>query len=268
MLPHREAAVRGAARLTSQRKPPLEQAAVRNRLLAALPPEDFARLVPRLEPASLAANQVLIAADEPIRSVHFPEAGVVSVLAMLGEGKVLEVGLIGREGMVGLPVILGADRTPHESRVQLAGSGWRLDAAVLRQELERSATLRRLLLLHAASMYLQVSQLAGCNGCHALAQRLARWLLMMHDRGEGDALVLTHAVLAKMLGVRRAGITTLVATLQAAGAIRSGRGRIEILDRQGLEAASCPCYHIIRQEAEHVLAQAAKVVRAPAAPPG
>jgi CRP-like cAMP-binding protein len=233
-----------------------------------LPPEDFAQLVPRLEPASLAANQVLLAPDEPIRCVHFPEAGVVSVLARMGEGKVLDVGLIGREGMVGLPVLLGTDRTPHEARVQLAGSGWRLDAAVLRQELERSAALRRLLLLHAASLYFQVSQLAGCNGCHALARRLARWLLMMHDRGEGDALALTHAIVAKSLGVRRAGITTLVGTLQAAGAIRSGRGRIEVLDRQRLEAAACPCYRIVRQQAERALAQAIKVVSAPASPPG
>jgi CRP-like cAMP-binding protein len=253
--------------LTSRPKPQPEQSTFRNRLLAALPPEDFARLAAHLEPASLAANQVLTAPDEPIRFVHFPEAGVVSVLAMVGEGKVLEVGLIGREGLVGLPALLGTDRTPHEIRVQLAGTGWRMSAAVLRRELDRGPRLRGLLLLYVESMYFQVSQVAGCNGHHALAQRLARWLLMMHDRGEGDALALTHGLLAKMLGVRRAGMTAAVGTLLRAGTLRSARGRIEILDRQGLEAASCPCYRLVQQQAERVLGQATDLVGEQSSPP-
>jgi CRP-like cAMP-binding protein len=227
--------------------------APRNRLLAALPPEDLARLWPRLEAVELPLRRVLHAAGEPIAAVFFPETGYASMLATLEDGDAAEVGVIGREGMVGLPVLLGADHDDLEAMVQNAGAALRLSKAAFRQEFDRIPAFRTLLLRYALVHHGQVARTAACNGRHHTDQRLARWLLMAHDRVEADEFPMTHEFLSMMLGVRRAGITVAAGQLQKAGFIRYERGCIEMTDRSGLESASCECYGVVRRAYDDLL---------------
>ena len=235
-----------------QRSPPTP----RNHLLAALPPHDLARLRPQLEPVALLVPQVLYAAGQPIPAVHFVETGWVSMVARLEGGDLAEVGLVGREGMVGLSLALGADAASTEAMVQGTGTALRMDAAAFGQALAGSAALHRLLLRYALAFQAQVSQTAACNGRHRLEERLARWLLMAHDRAEGDELPLTQDFLSMMLAVRRSGVTIAAGILQQAGLIRYVRGRITVLDRPGLEAAACECHGAVQREHARLLPDA------------
>jgi CRP-like cAMP-binding protein len=227
--------------------------APRNRLLAVLPPDDLARLRTRLEAVELPFRKVLHVPGKPIEAVYFPETGYVSMVAYLEDGDAAEVGLAGYEGMVGLPVLLGADHDDIEAMVQASGTALRMDAQAFREELERIPSLRNLLLRYALVHHGQVARTAACNGRHHTDQRLARWLLMAHDRSQGDDFPMTHEFLSMMLGVRRAGITVAAGTLQKAGLIRYNRGRIEVTDRPGLESVSCDCYGIVRRAQDQLL---------------
>lgn len=229
----------------------------RNRLLAALPPGDLARLLPHLRPVEYPLRHVLHAPDEPIAAVHFFETGWVSMLAGLDDGDSAEVGLVGREGMAGLPLLLGADRSPLEAMVQAGGTALRLEAAAFRDCLHGVPALRTLLLRYALAFTAQVSQTAACNANHGIEQRLARWMLMAHDRAEGDEFPMTHEFLSMMLGVRRAGVTVAAGVLQRAGYIHYDRGRMAVTDRPGLEAAACECHGTVRREFERLLGPAA-----------
>jgi CRP-like cAMP-binding protein len=226
--------------------------APRNRLLAALPPNDLARLWPGLEAVELPLLQVLHAPGTPINAVYFPENGYVSMLAYLEDGDAAEVGLTGREGFVGLPVLLGAEGDDIEAMVQSPGTALRMDARAFREELERIPALRTLLLRYALVHHGQVARTAACNGRHHTDQRLARWLLMAHDRTEGDGFPMTHEFLSLMLGVRRAGITVAAGQLQKAGFIRYERGRMEVTDRPGLESVACECYGMVRRASDRL----------------
>jgi len=230
----------------------------RNRLLAALPPEDLARLWPRLLPVELVFRSTLHAPEEPITAIYFPETGYVSRLAPMEDGDSAEVGLIGPEGMTGLPVLLGGDSDSFESMVQVPGTALRIDAAAFREALDNIPSLRAHLLRYALAHFEQVARTGACNGRHNSEQRLARWLLMAHARVEGDEFPMTHEFLSMMLGVRRAGITVAARTLQRAGLIRYERGRMEITDRPGLEAASCECYGIARRAYDNLLTPSAE----------
>jgi CRP-like cAMP-binding protein len=223
----------------------------RNRLLAALPPDALAAL--RLEPVELVFRETIHAAGEPIASVYFPETGFVSMLASMEDGDAAEVGLIGREGMVGLPVLLGADRAGLEGMVQAPGHALRMDTSAFCEALDRFPALRTLLLRYALVHHGQVARTAACNGRHHTEQRLARWLLMTHDRAEGDSFPMTHEFLGLMLGVRRAGITIAAGLLQKAGFIHYARGQMEITDRAGLESVACECYGIVRHAQDQLL---------------
>jgi CRP-like cAMP-binding protein len=227
--------------------------APRNRLLAALPPEDLARLRPRLQPVELASRQVLHAPEEPVTAVHFPETGYCSRLAPMDDGDSAEVGLVGPEGVVELSILHGGDRDGFEVMVQVPGTALRMEAGALRDELDRIPALRALMLRYALAHFEQVARTAACNGRHHTDQRLARWLLMAHDRVEGDEFPTTHEFLSMMLGVRRAGVTVAAGTLQKAGLIRYERGRMRITDRPGLEAAACECYGMARRAHERLL---------------
>lgn len=228
----------------------------RNRLLAALPPEDLAHLWPRLEPVELPLRQVLQVPNEPITAVYFPESGWVSMLALLVDGGAAEVGLIGREGMLGLPVFFGAETSTLESMVQGGGTALRLGAGAFREELERTPSLQSLLLRYAFAHQQQVAQTAACNGRHVLEQRLARWLLMAHDRANGDEFPMTQDFLAMMLCVHRPGVTIAARIFQQAGYIRYTPGNITITDRPGLEAVACECYGTVRRQFEQLLGTA------------
>jgi CRP-like cAMP-binding protein len=225
----------------------------RNRLLAALSLADLAYLWPRLEAVELHCRQVLHAPDKPIGFVYFPETGYVSMLAYMEDGDAAEVGLIGQEGFIGLPVLLGLECDDIEAIVQAPGSALRIEAAAFREHLEQLPAFRTLLLRYALVHHGQVARTAACNGRHHTDQRLARWLLMAHDRSEGDGFPMTHEYLSMMLGVRRAGITVAAGQLQKAGFIHYQRGCIEVTDRPGLESVTCECYGIVRRAADRLL---------------
>jgi CRP-like cAMP-binding protein len=226
---------------------------VANRLLDALPPDDLDPLRAHLELVPLPQRQTLSTPGTPIDQVYFPQEGMVSLVQPLENGMMIEVGVIGNEGMVGTPVLLGADSSPLEAMVQIPGSALRMPATAFREEIGRRAGLLRVLLRYVQALHVQVSLTAACNGRHTVPERLARWLLTAHDRSTSDQLPLSHEFLSQMLGVRRAGVTVALGTLKAAGLIRNSHGQVQIVDRGGLEAASCECYPTVRNEYARLL---------------
>ncbi|HEX2054778.1 MAG TPA: Crp/Fnr family transcriptional regulator [Actinomycetota bacterium] len=224
-----------------------------NRLLAGLPPDDLGRLLPQLEPVRLEVRQALFEPNWPIGHVYFVESGLVSVVAGTNGHGLVEVAPIGCEGMVGLPVVLEAETSPHRAMVQVAGRALRMSADDLRQAIGEIGALRTLLLRYGQALMVQAAQGVACNGRHAINGRLARWLLQAHDREADDRIPLTHELISQMLGVRRAGVTTALGALEATGVIDASRGCITVLDRAGLERASCECYGIVRAEFDKLL---------------
>ncbi len=215
---------------------------VRNRLLRAMAPEDFARLQPHLDPLSLQLREVVIAPDAPVEELFFLESGMVSISTAHDERRV-EVGLVGSEGLVGaVPVALDCLTTPQVYFVQLSGEGWSIGRGALCAALDESPALRWLLLRYVHTLIVQITQTAYAHASLSLESRLARWLLMCHDRTEGDELVLTHEFLSMMLGVQRAGVTLAIQNLEGAGRIRAKRRRIEVLDRAKLLALTNGSY--------------------------
>jgi CRP-like cAMP-binding protein len=228
--------------------PQAAQPAIQNRILAALPAPEYDRLLKLMTPVSLPLGETLYEPDEHIKEVYFVNTGIVSLVANLKDGGSVEVGLVGNDGMVGLPIVLGDDVSPNQAIVQIADGAMRLKADVLREELKREGALLGMLLRNTLAMLKQVSQTAACNGTHIITERLARWLLMCHDRVEGDELRLTQEFIAQMLGIRRAGVSEAAVMLQAQGLIRYSRGNIVITDRAGLEDLACECYSIVKGE--------------------
>jgi len=217
-----------------------------NSLLAALPRKLYQSLLPGLAPVTLEFGQVLYDPGEVIQKVYFPGNCVVSLLTLVKDQLALEVGLVGREGMVGVPVALGIDISPVRALVQGAGDALSMDAARFRRELRNSEPLRRVLYRYTNALMSQITQTAACNRFHTVTARLARWLLMTRDRVQSANIHLTHVFLSHMLGVRRVGVTEAASVLQRKKLIEYSRGRIRILDHGGLEAASCPCYELVR----------------------
>ena len=230
----------------------------RNELLSALPPAELGQLRPHLTRVRWVNGQALHEAGQRIDQVFFVEEGLASMVAEAdgsGDGLGTEVGLIGREGMVGLPVLLGPRPVSFDrSMVQMPGAAQRMTTEALRDSMDALPVLRRLLLQALEAFMAQVSQTAACNSRHNLPQRLARWLLMAHDRLDGDELLLTEEFLSKMLAVRRSGVTVALQSLQATETINQRRGRILICNRPGLEAAACACYGRVKAFAEAVAA--------------
>ena len=231
----------------------VEQSAVRNGLLKVLPPADFRRLAASLTPVTLSFKQFLLEADEPIEAAYFIETGMVSYLNYLEGGEALEVGLIGSEGMVGLPLILGVDSASFGAMVQMEGTALRIGPAALRQAFNESEALRNRLLRYMQALHVQVSQTAVCNKHHSLEERLTRWLLMAHDRAGEDEFPMTHEFMSLMLGVRRAGVSVTANVLKQAGLIHYRNGSMTILDRPGLEDAGCECYGNVQRQFEQLL---------------
>jgi CRP-like cAMP-binding protein len=231
----------------------VEQSDIRNHLLTALPSEALTALLPHLRPVALAIREILYRPHEPISAVLFPENGYVSLLATLEDGDAAEVGLVGREGMLGVPLALGADRSPLEALVQAEGNALHLDADIFLARMNEHPSLKALMLRYVMAFNMQITMTAACNGRHQIDQRLARWLLMAHDRIENDEFPMTHEFLSMMLGVRRAGVTVAAGMLQKAGFISYDRGRVRITDRPGLEAAACECHGVVRREFDRLL---------------
>jgi CRP-like cAMP-binding protein len=224
----------------------------KNRILAALPAAEYERLLPNLKPVTLEYKQVLYEPNKTIRHVYFPNDGIISMLSTVVDRILVEVGMVGSEGMFGIPVFLGANSTPHQGIVQVAGSAVRMKAGVLREEFKRGGRLQDLLLRYTQAHLIMLSQTAVCNRIHALDGRLSRWLLMIHDRVDGDEFLLTQDIISQMLGAQRTGVTEAAGTLQKKQMIRYSRGKIAILDRQRLEEAACECYWIVREEIDRL----------------
>src|SRR5438094_8250789 len=212
-----------------------------NSVLAALPPRTYRALLSGLEPVTLAFGDVLYEPGQPIRDVYFPTQSLVSLLTLVEGHLALEVGLVGREGMVGIPLALGVEVSPVRALVQGAGPALKMNAARFRTELRRSPPLQRELDCYIHALMAQISQTAACNRFHVVEARLARWLLMTRDRVRSAEFRMTHEFLSHMLGVRRVGVTEAASSLQRQKLIAYTRGSIQILDTRGLEAASCSC---------------------------
>jgi CRP-like cAMP-binding protein len=220
------------------------QVPVRNRLLATLAPADFSLLEPQLERVPLPAGIRLIEPNTPIEHVYFLEQGIASVVATTPQDRRIEVGIIGPEGLTGVPVLLGMDRTPHECFVQIPGAGLRMRVDDLRAATAASATLQQRLLRFVHAFTVQIGQTALANASHLIEERLARRLLMCHDRVDGDDLAATHEFLSLMLGVRRSGVTVALQALEDRGIISTRRGQVRVVDRAKLEAVAGDSYSL------------------------
>ena len=230
-----------------------QEGPTRNRLLAALSPEAYERLEPDLEPVSLALGDVIYEAHAALSHVYFPTTSVVSLLYTMQNGSTAEMGVVGRDGVVGIAVFMGGDTTPNRAVVQIAGDAVRLKLKCFREEFKRVGDLHRLLLLYTQTLLTQMSQSAVCNQLHSVEQRLCRSLLLSDDRHDLEEFLMTQELLASMLGVRREAVSIAAHRLQDAGLIRYKRGRMTIVDRVGLESVACECYQVIKSECDRLL---------------
>jgi CRP-like cAMP-binding protein len=213
-----------------------------NRLLAALPKKEYKRVLQHLRPVSLNLGQVIYEPDEPIRYVYFPNHGVVSLLNTLNGRRSIEVGTVGNEGVVGVTVFLGVDKAPNQAVVQVPGDGVRMKANDFNNVAHRNSTFQALLRHYTYVLLTQASLSVACNRFHNVEKRFARWLLAIHDRVQEDEFLLTQEYISRMLGAHRPHVTTAAGALQKARLIDYSRGKITILDRDGLERAACGCY--------------------------
>lgn len=225
-----------------------------NRLLAALPRSEFERLAPHLKQTDLPKYKILYDAGEVVRHAYFVQSGMISLLSVTDEGEGIEVAVIGYEGMVGIPGVMHNKRAPLQTMVQISGKALRIEAIALRREFMAREALRDLLLGYTHSLVTQMAQTVACNHYHTVEKRLCRWLLMTRDCVHEDTFLLTHELIADMLGTTRSGVTSAAIALQDAGLIRYRRGRISILDNKGLEGATCACYRAIKKDSESYLA--------------
>lgn len=225
----------------------------RNRLLELLPANDFGRLRSYLDEVPLDYKFELYGAGKPIPFVYFPVTGVASIVNTMMNGAAAEVGTVGNEGIVGLPIILGDTVAPNDVYVQVPGAGLRMPASVFREALEGSSTMRNVMLHYVHALFNQIAQSAACNGFHTIEQRCCRWLLMTHDRVLSDHFTLTQEFLGMMLGVRRTSITLTANHLKQQKLIKYSRGHVMVLDRPGLERRSCECYAVSKREFDRLL---------------
>lgn len=222
--------------------------AVHNQILLGLPRKESNLVFPLLTLVDLALHEVLHESGKPIEYTYFPNTAMASVLSLMTDGKSVEVGLVGREGFVGLPLIAGFRSSPNRINTQAGGTAFRMEAGAMPKTLRQCPQLMRALVRFSQEATMQVTQIAACNRLHEVDQRLARWLLMCHDRIGLDALPLTQEFLSQMLGTRRASVSVAAAILKKAGFIEYTRGSVTILNRAGLEEACCECYEVINRQ--------------------
>ena len=223
-----------------------------NHLLAALPDAEWVRWESQLEAIEMPLGQVLYESGEHLAHVYFPTDAIVSLLYVTGNGASAEIAVVGNEGLVGISLFMGGESTPSRAVVQSAGQGYRLKAQAIKEEFIQAPVIH-LLLRYTQALITQMSQTAACNRHHSLHQQLCRWLLLSMDRLQGSELRMTQELIANMLGVRREGVTEAASKLQKAGLIRYARGHITVLDRPGLEQASCECYAVVKKEYDRLL---------------
>jgi len=226
-----------------------------NHLLAALPDTEWQRWLPHLERVEMPLGQVLYEAGGTLSHVYFPTTAIVSLLYVMENGASAEIAVVGNEGIVGISLFMGGDSTSSRAVVQSAGLGLRLKAQIMKDDFNRAGPVLHLLLRYTQALITQMAQTAVCNRHHSLDQQLCRWLLLSLDRLEGNELVMTQELIAKMLGVRREGVTEGALKLQQAGLIHYARGHISVLDRDGLQNRSCECYAVVKKEYDRLLPQ-------------
>jgi len=224
-----------------------------NHLLASLPTQEWLRWRPRLELIDLKLGQVLYESGAKMQYVYFPIDAIVSLLFVLENGSSAEIAVVGNEGIVGISLFMGGETTPSRAVVQSSGRCVRLSAQTLKSEFKESLPVMHLLLRYTQALMTQMTQTAVCNRHHTLDQQLCRWLLLSMDRLTGSQLIMTQELIANMLGVRREGVTEAAGRLQKAGLISYARGKIEVIDRAGLEARSCECYAVVKREYDRLL---------------
>ncbi|GAA4411705.1 Crp/Fnr family transcriptional regulator [Quisquiliibacterium transsilvanicum] len=228
-----------------------------NRLLAALPDVDWLRWRAKIEPYAMPPGQVLYESGVPLTHAYFPTSAIVSLMYVTESGASASVALVGDEGMVGVPLIMGAGSTPGRAVVHCGGAGYRISGAQLQEEFSRSTEVLRILLRYTQALIAQMAQIAVCNRHHTVDQQLCRWLLLNLDRMTGDEMAITQELIAQMLGVRREGVTEAALALQHAGLIAYRRGHITVLDREGLAQRSCECRAVIQAEYDRMLREVA-----------
>jgi CRP-like cAMP-binding protein len=226
---------------------------IKNRLLAALPPDAIERIQTHLEFISMPLGEVLYESGGHLRYVYFPTTAIISLLYVMEDGASAEIAIVGNEGVLGISVFMGGDTMPNRSVVQSAGDGYRLKAELLKEEFNRAGPSMHLLLRYTQALITQMSQTAVCNRHHTLDQQLCRWLLLSLDRLASNEVAMTQELIANMLGVRREGVTEAAGKLQKAGLIQYSRGHITVIDRPGLEARVCECYQVVKTEFERLL---------------
>ena len=227
-----------------------------NRLLAALPEDEYQALAPQLEATPMPLGLAVYESGGPQGYVYFPTDSIVSLLYVLEDGASTEIAVTGNEGLVGISLFMGGETTPSRAVVQSAGQAYRLRAALLKQRFEARGGLQHLLLRFTQALITQMTQTAVCNRHHAVEQQLCRWLLLMLDRLASNELRMTQELIANMLGVRREGVTGAAGKLQAQGLIEYRRGRILVLDRPGIESRVCECYAVVKREYDRLLPEA------------
>jgi len=236
-----------------------------NAILDALPEDSIRAIAPHLELVRIKAG-MLDRVGEPMRHLHFPTTAMMSVQHLMEDGAMVEVAVVGREGVVGLATLVGGTAVSNRVEVRISGMAYRVPTCVMRSEFERSPATYRLLLNYCQATMAQISRSALCNRHHSVSEQLSRWLLLAHDRIDGDELAVTQQTIANMLGVRREGVTEAAGNLQEAGLIRQRRGRITVLDRDGLERQACECYELIRADYRRLLGTRAGVRSLPVRP--
>ncbi len=225
----------------------------KNRLLAALAGDEWQRWLPLLEHVEMPLGHVLYESGKTLSHVYFPTTAIVSMLYVMENGASAEIAVVGNEGLVGISLFMGGGSTPSRAVVQSAGHGFRLKAKAMKKEFDRGGPVLHLLLRYTQALITQMSQTAVCNRHHTLDQQLCRWLLLSLDRLDGNELTMTQELIANMLGVRREGVTEGATKLQNAGLIKYSRGRINVLNRPGLEERSCECYAVVKKEYDRLL---------------
>lgn len=224
-----------------------------NHLLAGITDEEMMRLMPNLQHISLPLGKVIYESDEKLDYIYFPTTAIISLLYIMENGATAEIGVVGRDGLIGIAIFMGGDTTPNRAVVQSAGSAFKMKAQVMKDEFTRGGRFHNLCLRYTQALITQISQTAVCNRLHSVDQQLCRWLLLSHDRLPSDRLIMTHDLIANMLGVRREGITHAAKRLQTAGYISYVRGDMTILNRAGLETDVCECYQVVRTEYDRLL---------------
>lgn len=253
-----ESAPAAKGKPASRKAAPARHNPHQNHLLDALPGTDYQRIAPHLELVPMGLGEVIYESGSSMRHVYFPTTSIVSLLYVMENGASAEIAVVGNEGILGISLFMGGETTPSRAVVQSAGHGYRLKAGLIKAEFARFGPTMHLLLRYTQALITQMAQTAVCNRHHSVDQQLCRWLLLSLDRLSSNELVMTQELIANMLGVRREGVTEAAGMLQKAGLIRYQRGRITVIDRPGLEARTCECYQVVKNEFDRLLPYVAR----------